>query len=119
METVDLSDINNIVLPTIDNNDKGPVSLEQIRIEESEERLELDHLFTIMAQAFCVVSHDEMLINKTDDDVSPLINMWKLSQPPIWELFFSEKVHEMKKHLTLSENDFIQIIVNFVNIPKS
>lgn len=40
METVDLSDVNSIVQQTTlnDNNDKGPVSLEQIHIEESEER---------------------------------------------------------------------------------
>jgi hypothetical protein len=40
MESVDLGDANNIAQLTIDNNDKGPISLEQIRIEESEERLE-------------------------------------------------------------------------------
>lgn len=40
MESVDLSDATsmNIAPPTIDHNDKGPVSLEQIHIEESEER---------------------------------------------------------------------------------
>lgn len=39
MESVDLSDAN-IAQASIDNNnDKGPISLEQIRIEESEERL--------------------------------------------------------------------------------
>jgi hypothetical protein len=37
MESVDLSDL---AQATADNNDKGPISLEQIRIEESEERLE-------------------------------------------------------------------------------
>lgn len=39
MESVDLSDVNCIAQQTLnDNTDKGPVSLEQIRIEESEER---------------------------------------------------------------------------------
>lgn len=37
MESVDLGDI---AQATVDNNDKGPISLEQIRIEESEERFE-------------------------------------------------------------------------------
>lgn len=44
MESVDLSDVNSIVHQTIDNNDKGPVSLEQIHIEESEARLEKRYL---------------------------------------------------------------------------
>lgn len=39
MESVDLSEVNSIAPQTLDNNDKGPVSLEQIHIEESEERL--------------------------------------------------------------------------------
>ena len=40
MESVDLNDATsiNITPQTIDNNDKAPVSLEQIHIEESEER---------------------------------------------------------------------------------
>ena len=36
MESVDLSELSQT---TVDNNEKGPISLEQIRIEESEERL--------------------------------------------------------------------------------
>lgn len=35
MESVDLKDLN---ITSSDNNDLGPVSLEQIHIEESEER---------------------------------------------------------------------------------
>lgn len=37
MESVDLKDLN-ITSSSSDNNDLGPVSLEQIHIEESEER---------------------------------------------------------------------------------
>jgi hypothetical protein len=40
MESVDLSDVNSNAQTTVDINEKGPISLEQIRIEESEERLE-------------------------------------------------------------------------------
>ena len=38
MESVDLSDANIAQAVNDNNNDKGPISLEQIRIEESEER---------------------------------------------------------------------------------
>lgn len=41
METVELGDVNVIASQSIDNNDKGSVSLEQIQIEESEERWRL------------------------------------------------------------------------------
>lgn len=40
MESVDLTiDASSIAQQSNDNNDNGPVSLEQIHIEESEERL--------------------------------------------------------------------------------
>lgn len=41
MESVDLNELSGVVQPAIDNNDKGTVSLEQIHIEESEERWRL------------------------------------------------------------------------------